>query len=51
MTEIYNRGDVPLHLNERLFRSQDLKAISFTKKTLNPKEKGLIYRIEERAHG
>ncbi len=51
VTEIYNRGSEPLHLNESLFQSQGLKVISFTKKILNPKEKGLIYRVEEATHG
>ena len=49
--ELYNGGKLPLDLNESWFSDHDVKAVSLSAATLAPKQKTVVYRVLERAHG
>lgn len=49
--ELYNGSKLPLDLNEAWFVNNEVKAVSLSTKTLAPKQKALMYRVLERAHG
>jgi conjugal transfer pilus assembly protein TraK len=49
--ELYNGGKLPLDLQEAWFADNNVKAVSLSAVTLAPKQKALVYRVLERAHG
>ena len=49
--EIYNGSKLPLDLNESWFVDKDVKAVSLSAATLAPKQKAIVYRVLEHAHG
>lgn len=49
--ELYNGGKLPLDLQESWFADNRVKAVSLSAVTLAPKQKALVYRVLERAHG
>ena len=49
--ELYNGGKLPLDLQESWFAENNVKAVSLSAVTLGPKQKALVYRVLERAHG
>lgn len=51
VTEIYNGGRLSLDLDESLFMSTGVKAVSLSQRTLPPKQKAYVYRILGIHHG
>jgi len=49
--EVYNGSREPLTLSESWFANADIKAIKFSKATLAPKERAMLYRVQGAAHG
>lgn len=49
--ELYNGSKLPLDIQESWFSDEHVKAVSLSATTLGPKQKAMVYRISERAHG
>jgi conjugal transfer pilus assembly protein TraK len=49
--ELYNRSTKPINLDASWFTNNTVKAISFSKTSLSPKEHAMLYRITEKNHG
>ena len=49
--ELYNGSKLPLDIQESWFADEHVKAVSVSVATLGPKQKAMVYRISERAHG
>lgn len=49
--ELYNGSALPLDIQESWFADEHVKAVSVSATTLGPKQKAMVYRISERAHG
>lgn len=49
--ELYNASKLPLDIQESWFADEHVKAVSLSATTLGPKQKAIVYRISERAHG
>ena len=49
--ELYNGSKLPLDIQESWFADEHVKAVSVSASTLAPKQKAMVYRISEHAHG
>lgn len=49
--ELYNANKVALDIQEAWFADAGVKAVSLSSTTLAPKQKALVYRVSEQAHG
>ena len=49
--ELYNGSKLPLDIQESWFAEPHVKAVSLSTATLGPKQKAIVYRISELAHG
>jgi conjugal transfer pilus assembly protein TraK len=49
--ELYNGGKKPLSLSQEWFAKEGTLAIKFSKPTLNPGERAMLYRVEGVSHG
>jgi conjugal transfer pilus assembly protein TraK len=49
--ELYNGSKLPLDIQESWFADEHVKAVSLSTATLAPKQKAIVYRISEQAHG
>lgn len=49
--ELYNGGKEPLELSQEWFAKKDTLAIKFSKPTINPRERAMLYRVAGVDHG
>lgn len=49
--ELYNGGKKPLELSQEWFAREGTLAVKFSKSTLNPGERAMLYRVQGVSHG
>ncbi|MBJ16547.1 MAG: type-F conjugative transfer system secretin TraK [Legionellaceae bacterium] len=49
--ELYNGGKEPLELSQEWFAKEGTLAIKFSKSTINPGERAMLYRVQGAQHG